>query len=144
MTSVEPDSATPWTVAPQAPLSMGFSKQKYWSGLPCPPLGDLPDAGIEPESPTTPALQVDSLLLSHGGSLVYLVAQLPRLPPLPTTTTTTKPGMEFILVGMLPGGETHPGVQTPLGFCHQQPFSALLLPYLLLRKMPPFYAFRQF
>ena len=36
-----------WTVAHQAPLSMGFSRQEYWSGLPCPPLGDLPDQGIE-------------------------------------------------------------------------------------------------
>ena len=36
-----------WTVASQAPLSMGFSKQEYWSGLPCPPTGDLPDPGIE-------------------------------------------------------------------------------------------------
>ena len=37
-----------WTVPPQAPLSMGFSRQKYWGGLPCPPPGDLPDPGIEP------------------------------------------------------------------------------------------------
>ena len=50
--------ATPWTIAHQAPLSMGFSRQEYWSGLPCPPPGDLPDPGIEPMSP---ALQVDSL-----------------------------------------------------------------------------------
>ena len=42
--------ATPWTVARQVPLSMGFSKQKYWSGLPCPPPGDLPDPKIEPRS----------------------------------------------------------------------------------------------
>ena len=39
-----------WTVARQAPLSMGFSRQEYWSGLPCPPPGDLPDPGIEPMS----------------------------------------------------------------------------------------------
>ena len=43
---------TPWTVAPQAPLSIGFSRQKYWSGLPFPSPGNLPDPGIEPESPT--------------------------------------------------------------------------------------------
>ena len=43
--------ATPWTVARQAPLSMGFSRQEYWGGLPCPPPGDLPDPGIEPEPP---------------------------------------------------------------------------------------------
>ena len=42
---------TPWSVAPQAPLSMGFSWRKCWSGLPCPPPGDLPHPGIEPESP---------------------------------------------------------------------------------------------
>ena len=51
--------ATPWTVARQAPLSMGFSRQEYWSGLPFPSPGDLPDPGIEPWSP---ALQADSLL----------------------------------------------------------------------------------
>ena len=48
----------PWTVACQAPLSMGFSRQEYWNGLPCPPPGDLPDPGIQPRSP---ALQADSL-----------------------------------------------------------------------------------
>ena len=61
-------SATPRTVAHQAPLSMGLSRQEYCSGLPYPPPGDLPDPGIEPESPEAPALQVDSLLLSHQGS----------------------------------------------------------------------------
>ena len=50
--------ATLWIVACQSPLSMGFSRQEYWSGLPCPPPGDLPDTRIEPMSP---ALQVDSL-----------------------------------------------------------------------------------
>ena len=48
---------TPWTVAHQAPLSMGFSRQEYWSGLPCPPPGGLLNPGMEPRSPT---LQVDS------------------------------------------------------------------------------------
>ena len=45
----------PWTVARQAPLSLGFSRQEYWKGLPCPPLGDLPDPWIEPGSPVSPA-----------------------------------------------------------------------------------------
>ena len=49
-------SVTPWTVAHQAPLSMGFSRQEYWSGLPCPPSGHLPDPGIEPVSLKSPAL----------------------------------------------------------------------------------------
>ena len=44
--------ATLWTVAHQAPLSMGFSRQEHWRGLPCPPPGDLPNPGIEPTSPT--------------------------------------------------------------------------------------------
>ena len=59
--SVISDSATPWTVAPQAPLSMGFSRPEYWSGLPFPSPGDLPDPGTEPMSPLSPALQADSL-----------------------------------------------------------------------------------
>ena len=46
------DSATPWTVAYQAPLSVGFSRQEYWSRLPFPSPEDLPDPGIEPRSPT--------------------------------------------------------------------------------------------
>ena len=47
--------AAPWTVARQTPLSMGFFRQEYWSGLPFPSPGDLPDPGIEPGSPTSPA-----------------------------------------------------------------------------------------
>ena len=48
--------ATPWTVAHQAPLSMGFSMQEYWSGLPCPHPGDLPNPDIKPTSLKSPAL----------------------------------------------------------------------------------------
>ena len=50
--------ATLWTVAHQAPLSMGFFRQEYWSRLPFPPPGELPDPGIEPTSPSSPAFQV--------------------------------------------------------------------------------------
>ena len=60
---------TPWTVAYQAPLSMGFSRPEYWSGLPFPSPGDLPDPRIEPRFP---AFQADSLLTEpldwHSGS----------------------------------------------------------------------------
>ena len=56
--------ATPWSVAYQAPLSMEFSRQECWSGLPFPSPGDPPDPGIEPGSP---ALQVDSLLSEPPG-----------------------------------------------------------------------------
>ena len=48
-------SVTPWTVAHQAPLSTGFDRQGYWSGLPCAPPGDLPDPGIELTSVMSPA-----------------------------------------------------------------------------------------
>ena len=58
---------TPWTIAHQVPLSMGFSRQEDWSGLPCPPPGDLPSPGIKPASPASPALQVDSLLTEPRG-----------------------------------------------------------------------------
>ena len=52
---------TPWTVALQVPLSMGFSQQEYWSGLPYPPPGDFPDPGIKPVSPAAPALHAGPL-----------------------------------------------------------------------------------
>ena len=54
--------STLWIIARQALLSMGLPRQEYWSGLPCPPPGHLPDTGIEPMSPW---LQADSFLLSH-------------------------------------------------------------------------------
>ena len=53
-------TVTPWTAARQAPLSMGFFSQEYWSGLSFPPSGDLPDPGNETASPVSPALQADS------------------------------------------------------------------------------------
>ena len=56
--------AIPWTVACQAPPSMGFSRQEYWSGLPFPSPGDLPDAGIKPGSPP---LQADTLTSEPPG-----------------------------------------------------------------------------
>ena len=61
-----PILAPSWTIACQAPLSMGFSRQEYWNGLPFPSPRDLPDPGIEPRSP---ALQADFFLTE--GSLAY-------------------------------------------------------------------------
>ena len=52
---------TPWTVALQAPLSIGFPRQEHWSGLPCPPPRDPPDSGIRPTSLTSPALVSQSV-----------------------------------------------------------------------------------
>ena len=59
----------PWTTARQAPLSMGFSRQEYWSGLPCPPPGDLPDPGIKP---TFPVLLADSSPTEPPGAVTYI------------------------------------------------------------------------
>ena len=56
--------ATPWTIAHQTPPSMGFSRQEYWSGLPFPSPGDLPDPGIEPGSP---ALEAEALTSEPPG-----------------------------------------------------------------------------
>ena len=60
---------TPWTVTCQNPLSMGFSSQKYWSGLPCPPPEDLPDPKIEHTSPESPVLHVVLALHKVSGIL---------------------------------------------------------------------------
>ena len=59
--------ATPWTVAHQAPLSMGFLRQEPWSGLPCPPPWDLPHPGIKPVSLMYPNWQAGSLPLAPPG-----------------------------------------------------------------------------
>ena len=59
--------AIPWTIAHQIPLSMGFPRQEYWSGLPFPSPGDLPNPGLEPESS---ALQVDSLPCPLPSSII--------------------------------------------------------------------------
>ena len=59
---------TLWPVAHQAPLSLEFSRQEYWSGFPCPPPGDLPNPGIEPMFLKSPALQADSLPLPPPGN----------------------------------------------------------------------------
>ena len=72
--------ATPWTEVCQAPLSMEFSRQEYWSRVPFPSLGYLPDPGVEPVSPASLALQADSLPLSHQGSLLGVI---------PSNTCTT-------------------------------------------------------
>ena len=58
---------TPWTVAHQAPLSVGFSRQEYWSGLPFLPPGDLPDPEIEPVALLSLALQADSFPSEPSG-----------------------------------------------------------------------------
>ena len=68
--------ATPWTVAHQAPLSMGFSRQVYWSGLPFPSPGDLASPGIKPRSP---ALQADTLTSEPPGKYMETLYVRPVL-----------------------------------------------------------------
>ena len=67
------NSYDPWTVACQAPLSMGFSRREYWSGLSFPSPGGHPNPGIEPRSP---ALQADSLLIEIQGSVKVSVREI--------------------------------------------------------------------
>ena len=76
--------AAPWTIALKAPLSMEFSRKEYWSGLPLPTPGALPDPGIKPTSLVSPALQTDSLPteplekpMSKDVSLNYPIADIP-------------------------------------------------------------------
>ena len=74
-----PTLATPWTVACQAPLSMGFSRQEYWRGLPFPSPGNLPDPEIGPTVPaSSPALQADSLPLGPLGKHIYVLWLSPK------------------------------------------------------------------
>ena len=67
---------TPWTVAHQAPLSMEFSRQEYWSGLPFPIPGDLPDPGIEPTSPVSPALAGGFFTMSATWEVIFSTFEL--------------------------------------------------------------------
>ena len=70
-----PTPCDPMDAVYQAPLSLGFSRQEYWSGLPFPSPGDLPNIGIKPAFPVSPPLQVDSLLTEPSGkpsNSVYL------------------------------------------------------------------------
>ena len=81
-----PTLATQWTVAHQAPLSMGFSRQEHWSGLPLPSPGDLPDPCIEPRSPTLQADTLPSKPPRKSNVYIYiyrasLVVQLVKNPP---------------------------------------------------------------
>ena len=105
--------ATLWTVACQAPLSIGFSRHEHWSGLPCPPPGDLPDPGIKPVSP---ALQDDSLLLSHRESPCICIGMLCYAKSLQSCPTLCDP------IDSSPPGSPVPG------FSRQEHWSGLPFP----------------
>ena len=114
---------TPWTMARLAPLSFGFSRQETWSGLPCPSPGDLPDPGIENLSLAAPASQVDSLPLSHQGSLFL---------PLVSHKSSPPPFFEFVEVFKLSG---NPNLETILSY-----YLALIRSF----KVPYFCHFKRF
>ena len=78
--SVVSDSVTPWNVACQAPLSMGFSRQEYWGGLPFISPGDLPDPGIEPEPFASPALAGGFFITSATWEDPFLLHRASFLP----------------------------------------------------------------
>ena len=71
--------ATLWAAVLQAPLSMGFSRQEYWSGLPCPPPEDLPNPGIEPVSLTSPALAGKFFTISATWDTMKYILLSPNL-----------------------------------------------------------------
>ena len=73
-------SATPWTVAGQAPLSMRFPRQEYWTGLPFPPLGDLPDQGMEPVSLVSSAWTGGFFTTAPPGKHIGMRISKPRFP----------------------------------------------------------------
>ena len=101
---------TPWTVAHQAPLSMGFCRQEYWGGFPCPPPGDLPNLGIEPQSP---AWQADSLPLALSGKPFNWAACMLNC---------------FSYVNSVIPGITAHQAPLPKGFSRQEYWSRLLCP----------------
>ena len=108
-------SVTLWALAHQAPLSVGYSRQEYWSGLPCPFPVDLPNPGIEHPSLASPALQADSLALSHlgaplSGYVLCLVTQ--SCPTLFNPMDCSPPGSS--LHGDSPGKNTGVGCHIPI------------------------------
>ena len=124
--------ATLWTAVCQAPLSMGFSRQEYWSGLPFPSPEDLPDPGIRPASPVSLALQADSLLTQSPGKWVSwasLVAQTVKNSPAVQETQVQLEEDFFVLSLQLPeilpfpspGDLPSPGIEPG--------FPALQMPY---------------
>ena len=90
---------TLWTAACQNPLSMGFFRQENWSGLPCPPPGDLPDPGIEPVSLMSPALAGRFLTTSTNSEALYMYTYLYMCMPLVLFPWRTQSDKGFIELG---------------------------------------------
>ena len=100
---------TPWTVAYQAPQSMEFSRQKYWSGLPFPSPGDLPNPGIEPRSPTLQANALPSELPAKPHGLYTTLNPKPNPNP-NSPSQNTGVGNLSLLQGIFPTQGSNPGL----------------------------------
>ena len=92
---------TLWIVGHQAPLSMGFSRQEYWSGLPCPPPGDLPNPGIGTASLISPALVGSLPLMPPGKFLMPVNTQIVLLPWAEALPTELGHPISLILFSLL-------------------------------------------
>ena len=115
--------ATPWTAACQAPLSMEFSRQEYWRGLPCLPPGDLPNPGIAPSSPT---LQADSLLIEPPGKPCIFCTS-----PRPTSHSRVSASRRPQPAGNLSPPYSPPAPGPIVTSWVREPFSEALLPFLI-------------
>ena len=98
---------TPWTIAHQSPLSMEFSRQEYWYGLPFSSLGDLPNPGIEPESLAAPALAGEFLATVPPGKPIWNVGGKTKQKPPPPATQKMGPEatpVNYYSVALIPSG----------------------------------------
>ena len=90
-------AATLWTVAHQVPLSMGFSRQEYWSGLPCPSPGDLPNPGIQPTSFMSPALAGRFFTTNATWEAPYIYLYMPYILTYPLCTNSTGNYIQYLV-----------------------------------------------
>ena len=122
--------STPWTVALQAPLSMGFRRQEYWSGLPFLSLGDLPNPGIEPRSP---ALQADALPSEPPGKAVVDISLSIMIISSCMFVAANGIGMKVLVTQSCPTLETPWTVACPvplsMEFSRQEYWSGLPFPF---------------
>ena len=122
---------TPWTAAHQAPLSLGFSRQEYWSGLPCPSPEDLSDPGIEPMTPVSPALAGGFFTTSadeaqKGDLTPHSAQETPPDPPLPGASLSQM-GTRGVRVPPFIGSHlpAHGGQTVPMGLRQPCPLHRL-------------------
>ena len=127
--------AIPWTVAYQAPLSMEFSRQEYWSGLPFSSPGDLPDRGIKPGSP---ALQADALPSELPGKPYVMLLHTIMLKGFPGVSDHKESACNVGDPGSIPGSGKSPGEEngSPLQyFCLENPVDRGACPWVAHKRI---------